>query len=68
MTYVKNQMSVLIIEHTEVDPKFGGKGIGKQLVDAAVAYARAKHMKIMPLCPFAAKVMDGKEAYKDVLV
>lgn len=68
MTYVKNQMSILIIDHTEVDPQFSGKGIGKQLVEAAVAYARATHLKIMPLCPFASKVMEGKEIYKDILV
>ncbi len=68
MTYVKNQKRILIIDHTEVDAQFGGKGIGKQLVEAAVAYARATHLKIMPLCPFASKVTEGKEIYKDVLV
>jgi len=67
MVYVKNQANILIIDHTEVDPRFGGKGIGKQLISAAVAYARATHLKIMPLCPFASKVMEGKDEYKDIL-
>lgn len=67
MTYVKNQANIMIIDHTEVDPAFGGKGIGKQLVNAAVAYARAKQMKIMPLCPFANKVMTRSEEYADIL-
>ncbi|PZP44801.1 MAG: GNAT family N-acetyltransferase [Pseudopedobacter saltans] len=68
MTYVKNKSDIIIIDHTEVDPSFGGKGIGKQLVESAVAYARAKHLKIMPLCPFASKVMTGKKQYEDVMM
>ncbi|MFT4202597.1 MAG: GNAT family N-acetyltransferase [Chitinophagaceae bacterium] len=67
MAYVKNQSGVLIIEHTESDPAYSGKGIGKQLVNAAVAYARATRLKVIPLCPFASKVMESKETYKDVL-
>lgn len=68
MMYVKNQANILIIQHTEVDPNFGGRGIGKLLVQSAVAYARTKHIKIIPLCPFASKVMAGRKEYQDVVV
>lgn len=67
MTYVKNQAGILIIDHTEVAPEAGGRGIGKQLVNAAVAYVRTKHMKIMPLCPFAARILENKKEYEDIL-
>lgn len=55
-----------IIEHTLVEEAFGGKGLGKKLVDAAVEFARENGKKIIPLCPFAKKVME-KEGYEDVV-
>ena len=57
----------MVIEHTEVDPAFGGKGIGKKLVNGAVAYAREHHLKINPLCPFAHKILTADGQYQDVL-
>lgn len=39
-----------------MDEAFGGKGYGKQLVMKAVEFARKQEVKIIPLCPFAAKV------------
>jgi uncharacterized protein len=56
-----------IIEHTEVSPKLKGQGIGNQFVNYAVDYARKNHLKIVPLCPFAKKVLQGSNEYKDVL-
>jgi len=35
-----------------------GKGLGKQLMNAAVAFAREKHIKILPLCLFAKAVFN----------
>jgi hypothetical protein len=66
MTYVWSG-NQFIIDHTEVSPLLEGKGIGKQLVQKAVDFAREKNVKILPLCPFAKKVFDKTEAYKDVL-
>jgi uncharacterized protein len=58
----------MIINHTEVDEKLKGKNVGLQLVDHAAEYARANHLKIVPLCPFAKKVFaKRKETYSDVL-
>jgi predicted GNAT family acetyltransferase len=57
----------IIIEHTEVSDKLKGKGIGKQLVDYAVAFARERTIKIIPLCPFAKSVFEKFKGYEDVL-
>ncbi len=67
MTYTWAGPGKFIIDHTEVSPEFNGKGVGKQLVMAAVAYARAERVKIMPLCPFAQSVFDKNPDIKDVL-
>jgi predicted GNAT family acetyltransferase len=47
MTYVWSGEDKIIIDHTEVSEKLGGKGIGKQLVHKAVEMAREKHIKIL---------------------
>jgi hypothetical protein len=57
----------MIIDHTEVDDKLGGKGIGKQLVAKAVSFAREHKLKILPLCPFAKALFDRIPEYGDVL-
>ena len=56
-----------IINHTGVRPEFEGKGIAKKLLLKVIEAARAKNVKITPLCSYARKVMNGKEEYADVL-
>jgi predicted GNAT family acetyltransferase len=46
------------ILHTEVDPKFGGKGLGKILVMAAVDYAKEKGLFVKTSCTYAQKVFE----------
>src|SRR3712207_7871851 len=38
--------------HTEVLPAFEGKGVGSQLVRAALDEVRARHKQVLPVCPF----------------
>jgi predicted GNAT family acetyltransferase len=57
----------MIIEHTEVDDAYEGKGLGRKLVTAGVDFARENHLKILPLCPFAKKLFDITPAFADVL-
>ena len=67
MTYHMAPGSVLVIEHTEVSDALRGQQAGYKLVDSAVEYARANHLTIRPLCPFAAAVFKKKPEYADVL-
>lgn len=67
MTYSWAGEKKFIIDHTEVNPAFNGKGVGKKLVMAAVEYARKNDLKIIPLCPFAKSVFDKTEEIRDVL-
>ncbi len=67
MTYSVADPGKIIIDHTQGFPGSEGKGVGSILLEAAVAYARANTLRILPLCPFAHKMMDRRqEQYADV--
>lgn len=67
MSFVFAGEDKIIIDHTEVKPGHEGKGFGKKMVTKAVEFAREKHIKIIPLCPFAKSVFDKNPDFKDVL-
>lgn len=67
MTYSVAGANLIIIDHTEVSDSLRGTGAGKQLVTAAVKYAREKNIKIIPLCPYAKSVFDRTPEFSDVL-
>ena len=58
--------NVMVINHTGVDSKYAGEGVGRNLVMNAVDYAREKDKKILPVCSFAASVFDGEPEISDV--
>ena len=67
MTYTWAGETRFIIDHTEVDPAYGGKGVGKEMVFKAVEFARKKDIKILPLCPFAKATFEKFPEIQDVL-
>ena len=67
LTYTKQGNDRISLDHTEVNDALQGQGAGKQLVKAAVDFAREKGLKIIPSCPFAAHVFEKEPDWKDVL-
>jgi len=55
------------IDHTEVEKDYEGKGVGKQLVLAAVADAREHHQRVVLYCPFAKVLFKRDPSLQDVL-
>jgi len=68
MTYTWAGEERFIIDHTEVDEEYNGKGVGKEMLLAAVDFARKNEKKIIPLCPFAKASFQKSEELQDVLV
>lgn len=66
MVYHFIDKTTFLITHTEVDETIEGKGIGRQLVVAAVNYARQNSFMIKATCPFAKKVLDKSPEFSDV--
>ena len=67
MSYVWAGNESIIIEHTEVNDVLKGKGAGKQLLMQAVAFARKKGIKIVPVCSFVKSVIEKSEDLQDVV-
>jgi predicted GNAT family acetyltransferase len=59
--------TIAIIDHTDIDAALRGTGAGARLVKAAVEWARAEKLQLMPLCPFAKSVFDKAPEFADVL-
>jgi predicted GNAT family acetyltransferase len=67
LQYASSGDNTIEIFHTQVAEELQGKSIGKQLIEAAVDFARQKHLKIIPSCTFAKSVFAAEESYGDVL-
>ncbi|MFD2893578.1 GNAT family N-acetyltransferase [Sphingobacterium arenae] len=67
MSYSIAGPDLIIIDHTDVEPAYNGRGIGKHMLYKIVEMAREKNIKIIPLCPFAAKMFEKLDDIKDVL-
>lgn len=67
LTYVYVKEKTIRIDHTLVHPSQRGKGLAHWLVEAAVAYARAEGLSIVPVCSFAVAEFKRHPEYTDVL-
>lgn len=67
MTFVVSNEDFIIIDHTHVGDEFRGQGVGNLLLDRVVKWAKEDNKKIIPLCPFAKKQMEGNEKYRDMI-
>jgi hypothetical protein len=67
MTYSIAGTNHIIIDHTEVEPEFKGKSVGKHMLYKIVEMAREKNIKITPICPFANSMFKKLTDIQDVL-
>jgi predicted GNAT family acetyltransferase len=58
---------VIVLTHTEVPKELGGRGIGNKLATAALEYARASNLRVIPLCPYMASFIEKHPEYKELV-
>jgi uncharacterized protein len=57
----------IVFLHTEVPADFEGKGVAGKLVRAALDFARANNLRVVPLCSFVASYIRKHPEYQDLL-
>ena len=59
---------VISLLHAEVDPARERQGLGRRLVRDTLDDARARGLRVRPVCPFVAWFIETHEAYQDLVV
>jgi predicted GNAT family acetyltransferase len=57
----------ITLEHTEVPPELGGKGIGSKIARATLDAVRAQRRKLTVECEFIQGFMKKNPEYNDLL-
>jgi predicted GNAT family acetyltransferase len=59
---IENQM--ISYTHTEIDPRFGGQGLGSQLIKEALDEALGQNLEVAPYCSFVSTyIKKNSEKY-----
>lgn len=58
---------VRIFPHTEIDPEFGGQGLGGTVVRAALEATRAEGLSIVAQCSFVRHYVETHPEWSDLL-
>jgi len=58
----------LSITHTETSSEFSGRGLARQLIGFALDDARARGLSVVPVCPYALRVItENQDEYLDLV-
>lgn len=57
----------MLINHTEVPRAYEGRGIAAKITRAALEYARAHKLQVIPACPYTAAFLRKHPEYRDLL-
>ncbi len=64
---IKPATEQMVINHTQVFDGYEGQGIARQLVMAAVDFARKNNRTILPVCSYAKALLTCTDEYNDIL-
>lgn len=68
MTYRWINDEAIAINHTHVIKDYQNRGVGKQMIERCVAFARKENIKILPICVYAKAIFDRTPEYNDVRI
>jgi predicted GNAT family acetyltransferase len=66
VTY-KRRPGRIAFQHTEVDERFEGQGIGSQLIVHVLDAAREAGDAVVPICPFVRAYIERHPGYADLV-
>lgn len=59
---------VLILPHVEADPALRGHGTAGRLMEGVLAIARERHLKVQPICGYAAAWIQRHPQHHELLL
>ena len=62
LEFTRPEVGVMRIEYVEVSPELRGSGLGRQLVQKAVAFATESKLRVIPICSYARAVIQRDPA------
>jgi predicted GNAT family acetyltransferase len=62
LEFTRPDVGLMCIEHVEVALELRGSGLGRQLVQKAVAFAKDAKLRVVPICSYARAVMQRDPA------
>ncbi|HKW31830.1 MAG TPA: GNAT family N-acetyltransferase [Candidatus Acidoferrum sp.] len=57
----------MVLYHTEVPAPIEGQGIAARLTRAALDFARADHLRVVPVCPYVSSFLLKNREYQDLV-
>lgn len=67
LSWSRTSPHAVVLEHTQVSDVLRGRGAGRLLVEAAVAWARRTGTRLVPACAYAKTVFERHPALRDVV-
>jgi len=66
-TRFRVQGDLLALDHTEIDDRYEGQGLGSDLVRHVLDEARAEGRGVLPFCPFVLSWIERHPEYVDLI-
>jgi len=67
LEFTRPDIGVMCIEHVEVALELRSSGLGQQLVEKAVAFAKDAGLRVVPICSYARAVIERDPALRAAL-
>jgi|SRR5271170_6370875 len=58
---------LISLDHTEVPPPIEGQGVAAKLTQAALEFARAQQLRVVPACSYVAAFIAEHAEYQDLV-
>lgn len=66
-TSYRRRADLIALDHTDVNERFEGQGVGSSLVVRALDDAREQGLAVLPFCPFVNEYIKSHSAYADLV-
>ena len=67
VSHYRRRGDKIFLTHTEVPPEIEGRGVANSLARAALEFARAEGLRVVPRCAFVAAFLKRHPEYQDLV-